>query len=90
MGFPIDSLRLTPEQNGIDLNHHRSPSIAGGSLQDLPLYALSYQHQQAERNVLNTESINPRKGGGGKSGGLPTEFFCVSKNLGDAGHRFLA
>jgi hypothetical protein len=29
----------------------------GGSLQDLSLYARSYQHQQPERNVLNTESI---------------------------------
>ena len=26
----------------------------------------------------------------GTDGGLPTGFFRVSKNLGDAGHRFLA
>ena len=40
--------------------------------------------------IVGRKSIKSRKGGGGKSGGLPTGFFWVSKNLGDAGHRFLA
>jgi hypothetical protein len=40
--------------------------------------------------VLGSLRINSPKGGGGKREGLATGFFWVSKNVGDAGHRFLA
>jgi hypothetical protein len=32
--------------------------------------------------ALRLKDINSRKGGGGQSGGLPTGFFWVSKELG--------